>query len=60
MVVTGPPGVGKSFGVEQVLDKNNLFDKLADRKLKFGIEKGPPLLLVCLNYCTTTVIRVVY
>tara|TARA_B100000927_G_scaffold290856_1_gene290849 strand:- start:1188 stop:2054 length:867 start_codon:yes stop_codon:yes gene_type:complete len=40
MVVTGPPGVGKSFGVEQVLDKNNLFDKLADRKLKFGIEKG--------------------
>ena len=40
MVVTGPPGVGKSFGVEQVLDKNNLFDKLADKKLKFGVEKG--------------------
>ena len=40
MIVSGPPGVGKSFGVEQVLDKNNLFDKLADRKLKFGIEKG--------------------
>jgi len=40
MVVTGPPGVGKSFGVEQVLDKNNLFDKLAGSKLKFGVEKG--------------------
>ena len=40
MVVTGPPGVGKSFGVEQVLEKNNLFDKLAGNKLRFGIEKG--------------------
>lgn len=40
MVVTGPPGVGKSFGVEQVLEKNNLFDKIAGKKLRFGIEKG--------------------
>ena len=40
MVVTGPPGVGKSFGVEQVLEKNNLFDKLAGNRLRFGIEKG--------------------
>ena len=40
MVVTGPPGVGKSFGVEQVLEKNNLFDKLAGNQLRFGIEKG--------------------
>ncbi len=40
MVVTGPPGVGKSYGVEQVLEKNNLFDKLAGKKLRFGIEKG--------------------
>ena len=29
MVVTGHPGVGKSFGVELVLEKNNLFDKIA-------------------------------
>lgn len=40
MVVTGPPGVGKSFGVEKVLEKNNLFDKLAGKRLRFGIEKG--------------------
>lgn len=40
MVVTGPPGVGKSFGVEQVLEKNNLFDKLAGSRLRFGVEKG--------------------
>ena len=40
MVVTGPPCVGKSFGVEQVLEKNNLFDKLAGNQLRFGIEKG--------------------
>ena len=40
MVVTGPPGVGKSFGVEQVLEKNSMFDKLAGNRLRFGIEKG--------------------
>jgi hypothetical protein len=40
MVVTGPPGVGKSFGVEAVLEKNSLFDKLAGNRLRFGIEKG--------------------
>ena len=40
MVVTGPPGVGKSFGVEQVLEKNSLFDKLAGNKLRFEVIKG--------------------
>ena len=40
MVVTGPPGVGKSFGVEKVLEKNSMFDKLADKPLRFGVEKG--------------------
>ena len=40
MVVTGPPGVGKSFGVETVLEKNSLFDKMAGNRLRFGIEKG--------------------
>mgnify|MGYP000020223150 CR=1 FL=1 len=40
MVVTGPPGVGKSFGVEAVLEKNSIFDKLAGNRLKFGVEKG--------------------
>jgi hypothetical protein len=40
MVVTGPPGVGKSFGVEAVLEKNSLFDKLAGNKMRFTVIKG--------------------
>ena len=40
MVVTGPPGVGKSFGVEQVLEKNSLFDVLGGNKSKFETVKG--------------------
>jgi len=40
MVVTGPPGVGKSYGVEQVLEKNSLFDTLAGNKLRFEVIKG--------------------
>ncbi len=40
MVVTGPPGVGKSFGVEAVLEKNSLFDKLAGNKMRFEVIKG--------------------
>ena len=40
MIVTGPPGIGKSFGVEKVIEKNSMFDKLADKPLKYGTEKG--------------------
>jgi hypothetical protein len=40
MIVSGPPGVGKSFGVEKVLAKDGLFDKLAERKAKFEVVKG--------------------
>ena len=40
MIVSGPPGVGKSFGVEAVLQKDGLFDTLAERKPKFEIVKG--------------------
>lgn len=40
MIVTGPPGVGKSFGVEEVLNKHDLFAKLADRKPKYEVVKG--------------------
>ncbi len=40
MIVSGPPGVGKSFGVEQVLEKADLFNKIADRKPKYEIVKG--------------------
>jgi hypothetical protein len=40
MIVSGPPGVGKSFGVEAVLQKADLFNTLAERKPKFEIVKG--------------------
>ena len=40
MIVSGPPGVGKSFGVEGVLEKDDLFNKLAERKPKFEVVKG--------------------
>jgi hypothetical protein len=40
MIVSGPPGVGKSFGVEAVLAKDGLFDTLAERKPKFEVVKG--------------------
>jgi hypothetical protein len=42
MIVTGPPGVGKSFGVEKVLSKHDVFADVAnDSKLKkYEIVKG--------------------
>jgi len=42
MIVTGPPGVGKSFGVEKVLSKHDLLADVAnDEKLKkYEIVKG--------------------
>lgn len=40
MIVSGPPGVGKSHGVEAILSKDGLFDKLAERKPKYEIVKG--------------------
>lgn len=40
MIVTGPPGVGKSFGVEEVLFRDGLFDTLGERKPKYEIVKG--------------------
>jgi hypothetical protein len=40
MIVSGPPGVGKSYGVEAVLNKEGLFDTLAERKPKFEVVKG--------------------
>ena len=40
MIVSGPPGVGKSFGVEQVLEKDGLFDVLGERKPRYEIVKG--------------------
>jgi predicted AAA+ superfamily ATPase len=42
MIVTGPPGVGKSYGVEKVLSKHDLMADIAqDSKLKkYEIVKG--------------------
>ena len=42
MIVTGPPGVGKSFGVEKVLGKHDLLADVAnDSKLKkYEVVKG--------------------
>lgn len=40
MIVSGPPGVGKSYGVEAVLEKADLFTKLSDKKPKYEIVKG--------------------
>jgi hypothetical protein len=40
MIVTGPPGVGKSFGVEEVLSKEDLFNTLGNRRPKYEVVKG--------------------
>lgn len=40
MIVSGPPGVGKSFGVEQEIDKACLFDQLAGKRLRAEVVKG--------------------
>ena len=42
MIVTGPPGVGKSFGVERVLSKHDVFADIADDKKlkKYEVVKG--------------------
>jgi len=40
MIVSGPPGVGKSFGVEQQLEKAAMFDRISGKPLKYEIVKG--------------------
>jgi len=40
MIVSGPPGVGKSFGVEAVLQKDDLFNTLGNKKPKYEVVKG--------------------
>lgn len=52
MIVSGPPGVGKSFGVETQLEKAAMFDKIAGRKVRFEIVKGAmtPIGLYCTLY----------
>ena len=40
MIVAGPPGVGKSYGVEDVLQRDGIFDKIGGNKPKYEIVKG--------------------
>lgn len=40
MIVSGPPGVGKSFGVEQEIEKATLLDQIAGRRLRAEVIKG--------------------
>ena len=42
MIVTGPPGVGKSFGVEKVLGKHDVFADVAqnEKLKKYEVVKG--------------------
>ena len=37
LIVTGPPGVGKSYGVEEQLNKGSLFGDMAGQKRRFEI-----------------------
>ena len=36
MIVSGPPGIGKSYGVETTLMKYSTFDDIAGKRRKFG------------------------
>jgi hypothetical protein len=40
MIVSGPPGVGKSFGVERQLEKAALFDQIAGNRPRYEVIKG--------------------
>ena len=52
MIVSGPPGVGKSFGVETVLEKYNTLTTLGNMPPKFEVCKGAmsPIGLYCKLY----------
>ena len=40
MIVSGPPGVGKSYGVEQVLDRYGVVSTLGNTRPKYEVVKG--------------------
>ena len=52
MIVVGPPGVGKSYGVEFELEKAGLFDRISNKKIKYEVVKGAmtPIGLYCTLY----------
>lgn len=39
-IVSGPPGVGKSYGVERIVEKNTLMDVVAGKRLRAEVVKG--------------------
>jgi hypothetical protein len=40
MIVSGPPGVGKSHGVTMQMEKASMFDKISGKRPRFEIIKG--------------------
>jgi hypothetical protein len=40
MIVSGPPGVGKSYGVEQEIERASLLDKLSNKRIRHEVVKG--------------------
>lgn len=50
MIVSGPPGVGKSHGVEAEVEKACLFDQIAGKRLRAEVVKGSATALGL--YCT--------
>ena len=40
MIVAGPPGVGKSYGIERELERANLFDQMRGGRVKSEMIKG--------------------
>ena len=40
MIVTGPPGVAKSYGVQQTLEQQSIFEDVASKNRKFEVVKG--------------------
>ncbi len=52
MIVSGPPGVGKSYGIEKQLEKAGLFDTISAKEQKYEFVKGAmtPIGLYCQLY----------
>lgn len=50
MIVTGPPGVGKSYIVEKEIEMTTMLDKIAGRKIRSEVVKGSTTALGL--YCT--------
>ena len=57
MIVSGPPGVGKSFGVEAVLSKHDTMANIAgnEKLKKYEVVKGAMSALVSTRNCLSLV-----